>query len=297
MKIKGVYAASITPLKKDFSPDLDSLPGYLDFLARRGCHGALLLGTTGEGPSFSPEQRIKIFKAALEIRQDWPEFRLLAGTGTPSLDETEGLTKAVFNLGFDGAVLLPPYYFRASGEDGLFLWYKRVLERSVPIGGTVLAYHIPAVSGVALSLSLLSRLREAYPEKFLGLKDSSGDPELAVKLGNRFGDDFHVFTGNDRLFSLALENGASGCITATANLISPDLRILWDAVQAHKPRIDIQEQINSVRENLEVFPPFPPLIKFLLARFFNFPLWPVCPPLSPISKKIGDRVSTKLDLA
>lgn len=297
MKIKGVYAASITPLKKDFSPDLDSLPGYLDFLARRGCHGALLLGTTGEGPSFSPEQRIKIFKAALEIRQEWPEFRLLAGTGTPSLDETEGLTKSVFDLGFDGAVLLPPYYFRASGEDGLFSWYKRVLERSVPIGGTVLAYHIPAVSGVALSLSLLSRLREAYPRKFLGLKDSSGDPELAVKLGNRFGDDFHVFTGNDRLFSLALENGASGCITATANLISPDLRILWDAFQAHKPRIDIQEQINSVRENLEVFPPFPPLIKFLLARFFNFPLWPVCPPLSPISKKIGDRVSTKLDLA
>jgi len=297
MKIKGVYAASITPLKKDFSPDLDSLPGYLDFLARRGCHGALLLGTTGEGPSFSPEQRIKIFKAALEVRQEWPEFRLLAGTGTPSLDETEGLTKSVFDLGFDGAVLLPPYYFRASGEDGLFSWYKHVLDRSVPIGGTVLAYHIPSVSGVALSLSLLSRLREAYPEKFLGLKDSSGDPELAVKLGNRFGNDFHVFTGNDHLFSLALENGASGCITATANLISPDLRILWDAFQAHKPRIEIQDRINSVRETLEVFPPFSPLIKFLLARFFNFPLWPVCPPLSPISKEIGDRVSTKLDLA
>jgi dihydrodipicolinate synthase/N-acetylneuraminate lyase len=96
---------------------------------------------------------------------------------------------------------------------------------------------------------------------------------------------------------MALENGASGCITATANLISPDLRILWDAFQAHKPRIEIQDRINSVRETLEVFPPFSPLIKFLLARFFNFPLWPVCPPLSPISKEIGDRVSTKLDLA
>ena len=297
MKIKGVFAASITPLKTDFSPDLDSLPGYLDFLARRGCHGALLLGTTGEGPSFSPEQRIKIFKAALEVRQDWPEFQLLAGTGTPSLDETERLTKAVFDLGFDGAVLLPPYYFRTSGDDGLFAWYKTILDRSVPVGGVVLAYHIPAVSGVPLSLSLLSGLREAYPEKFLGLKDSSGDPELAVKLGNRFNNDFHIFTGNDRLFSLALENGASGCITATANLISPDLRILWDAFQAHKPTVEIQERINSVRETLEAYPPFPPLIKFLLARFYNFPLWPVCPPLSPIAKEIGDRVSTKLDLA
>ena len=297
MKINGVFAASITPLKNDFSPDLDALPGYLDFLASRGCHGALLLGTTGEGPSFSPEQRIDILKVALEVHQVWPEFQLLAGTGTPSLDETEGLTKAVFDLGFDGAVILPPYYFRASEEDGLFSWYKRVLERSVPTGGVVLAYHIPAVSGVPLSLNLLSGLREAYPEKFLGLKDSSGDPELAVKLGNRFGNDFHVFTGNDRLFSLALENGASGCITATANLISPDLRNLWDAFQAHKPSIEIQERINFVRETLEVFPPFPPLIKFLLTRFYNFPLWPVCPPLSPISKETQDRVSTKLDLA
>jgi 4-hydroxy-tetrahydrodipicolinate synthase len=297
MKINGVFAASITPLKSDFSPDLDSFPGYLDFLARRGCHGALLLGTTGEGPSFSPEQRIDILKVALEIRQDWPDFWLLAGTGTPSLDETVGLTKAVFDLGIDGVVLLPPYYFRTSGEDGLFSWYKQVLERSVPVGGVVLAYHIPAVSGVPLSLSLLSGLREAYPEKFLGLKDSSGDPELAVKLGNRFGNDFHVMTGNDRLFSLALENGASGCITATANLISPDLRNLWDGFRAHKPRVEIQERINSVRETLEAYPPFPPLIKFLLARFYNFPLWPVCPPLSPITKEIGDRVSTKLDLA
>ena len=297
MTINGVFAASITPLKKDFSPALDALPGYLDFLVRRGCHGALLLGTTGEGPSFSPQQRVDILKVALEVRQDWPDFQLLAGTGTPSLDETEGLTKVVFDLGFDGAVLLPPYYFRTSGEDGLFSWYKHVLERSVPTGGVVLAYHIPAVSGVPLSLNLLSELREAYPEKFLGIKDSSGDPELAVKLGNRFTNDFHVFTGNDRLFSLALENGASGCITATANLISPDLRNLWDAFQAHKPSNEIQERINSVRETLEVFPPFPPLIKFLLTRFYNFPLWPVCPPLSPLSKEIGDQVSTKLDLA
>ena len=297
MKIKGVFAASITPLKKDFSPDLDSLPGYLDFLAGRGCHGALLLGTTGEGPSFSPKQRIKIFKAALEVRQDWPEFRLLAGTGTPSLDETEELNKAVFDLGFDGVVLLPPYYFRASGEDGLFSWYKRILERSVPVGGAVFGYHIPAISGVALPLNLLSRLRETYPDKFIGLKDSSGDPELAVKLGNRFGNDFYVFTGNDRLFSLALENGASGCITATANLISPDLRNLWDAFQAHEPTVEIQNRINSVRETLDAFQPFPPLIKFLVAKFYNFPLWPVCPPLSPLTKEIEDRVSTLIDLA
>ena len=56
--LSGVYAASLTPLKADYSLDLDSVPVYLDFLAKRGCHGALLLGTTGEGPSFSPAERL-----------------------------------------------------------------------------------------------------------------------------------------------------------------------------------------------------------------------------------------------
>ena len=51
LPLYGVFAAALTPLKPDFSPHLDALPVLLDFLAQRGCHGALLLGTTGEGPS------------------------------------------------------------------------------------------------------------------------------------------------------------------------------------------------------------------------------------------------------
>lgn len=297
MNIAGVYAASITPLNKDFSPDLDSLPGYLDFLARRGCHGCLILGTTGEGPSFSPGQRLRIYKAALTIRQDWPDFRLLAGTGTPSLDESEMLTKAAFDFGFDGVVVLPPYYFRKSEQDGLLSWFKHIMDSSVPSGGTVLGYHIPAVSGVSLPLDLLSNLREAYPEKFMGIKDSSGNPELAVELGLRFGGDFYVFTGNDSLFNLALEHGASGCITAAANLLSPELRSLWDSFQSNESTLEFQEKITNIRTILELYPPFPPLIKFLLAQFYDFPLWAVCPPLTPLTKEIQDRVSRMIDLA
>ena len=55
--LAGIYAAALTPLKPDLSPDLESVPALLDFLAARGCHGALISGTTGEGPSFSPGER------------------------------------------------------------------------------------------------------------------------------------------------------------------------------------------------------------------------------------------------
>ena len=297
MKIQGIFAASITPLKPDFSPDLGAIPNYLNFLASRGCDGALLLGTTGEGPSFSPQQRLKIFQAAQEVRQEWPDFVLLAGTGTPSLDESARLTRGAFESGMDGVVLLPPFYFRGSEEQGLFSWYDNILTSSVPAGGTVLAYHIPAVSGVPLSIELISRLHDAAPDKFIGIKDSSGDKEFANQLGKRFGDDLRIFTGNDRLFTEALSNHAAGCITAIANVISPDLQAIWNAFQEHKPTDRIQKRVNNVRNICEQFSPFPPLIKYLLYQYFNFPHWPVCPPLVNLSKESENRVSTILDLA
>lgn len=295
--LKGIFAASITPLNQDYSPDLDAIPEYLDFLAGRGCHGALLLGTTGEGPSFSFEQRIEIFKAGIKIREGWPEFKLLAGTSTPSLDETVKLTRAAFDLGMDGTVVLPPYYFRNSGDAGLVSWFIKVIEQAVPQGGNFLAYHIPAVSGVGLSLDLLENLRESKPETFSGLKDSSGDMEFSKQLGEKFGDDLSVFTGNDRLLTYALNQHASGCITALANLISPDLRSLWDAFELNQPTELFQNRINEARESCEQFQPFPPLIKFLVNQYFDFPRWPVCPPLEDLSREISIRVSTMVNLA
>ncbi len=277
--LTGVFAAAVTPLLPDFSPDCSAIPSLLGFLARRGCHGALLLGTTGEGPSFSPEQRCDILRAALEVRRDFPEFRLLAGTGTPSLDETIRLTRTAFDLGMDAVLVLPPYYFRKSTPEGLFDWFSQVIEKAVPEGGRLLGYHIPGVSGVPLPVELLARLADEYPGRFAGLKDSSGDPEHARLLGRTFGKRLQVFNGNDRLFSLALEQGAAGCITAAANLVSPLLRQVWDAFQAGAPDAVAQSRLDAVRQAMDRYPPAPPLLKAALARLYGFPLWPACPPL------------------
>ncbi|MGW8144837.1 MAG: dihydrodipicolinate synthase family protein [Anaerolineales bacterium] len=295
--ISGVFAASITPLNQDFSPDLESLPPYLNHLAERGCHGALILGTTGEGPSFSPEQRVAIFKSALQVRQNWPEFRLLAGVGTPSLEETSKLTRRAFDIGMDGVVILPPFYFRNVGDEGLLSWFLEILRTSVPPGGITLIYHIPALTGISLSIDLISRLHDSAPNKFIGLKDSSGDKAFSAQLGDHFGDELCIFTGNDRLFTEALNNHAAGCITALANLISPDLNDLWTAKQTQAAADHIQMKISDFREICEQFQPFPPLIKFLVNKYFNFPRWPVCPPLVDLQKDSEFRVSAMLNLA
>lgn len=277
--LPGVYTAAITPLSTSGQFIADDLPSFLAFLAQRGSHGALILGTTGEGPSFSIAERREIYRAAICVHQDYPGFRLLAGTGTPSLEDTTGLTRYVFDLGYDGVVVLPPYFFRKATLEGLFQWYAQVIQNSVPAGGAFLGYHIPAVSGVPLPFELLLRLKDAFPEQFAGLKDSTGDPEHARQLGEAFQDELLVFTGNDLLISHALNNHASGCITALANLASPDARIVWESWHAGDRENKAQERLNYRRKVLDRYPPTPAILKAILRRKYGFPEWAVRLPL------------------
>ena len=286
--LAGIYAAALTPLKQDFSIDTEAVVQLLSFLAARDCHGALLFGTTGEGPSFSAKERAAALRVAHNVRQTYPEFRLLAGTGTPSLDETVDQTRMAFELGYDGVVVVPPYYFRKVSDDGLFKWFDLVIRRSVPKGGYLLGYHIPAQTGVSLSLDLLARLKDAHPGKFAGIKDSSADPEHAVALGGRFGPDLLVLTGNDGLFLHALEHHAGGAITALANLYSPILRQVWNIFIQGGDAIEAQQQLNIRRHVIDHYHPFPSILKSMLARLYAFERWPVRPPLLPVSAQIEE---------
>jgi 4-hydroxy-tetrahydrodipicolinate synthase len=293
--LHGVYAAALTPLNADLSIDPESMPRLLGFLAQRGCHGVLLLGTTGEGPSFAAHERISLFRAALAVREEYPNLRLLAGTGTPSLEETITLTRGAFDLGYDGVVVLPPYYFKKVPDEGLFAWFRLVIEQAVPAGGALFGYHFPSLSMVPFSPDLLARLKDAFPDRFAGIKDSSGDLSFAQSLGERFGSELVVLNGNDRLFSQALDAHASGCITAMANLHSPGLRRIWDARQRGERDEPAQAAIAETRLILESKPPFPPLLKALLHAQHNFPRWPVRPPLLPTSPQVLEDVLAALN--
>ena len=292
--LSGVYAAAVTPLKPDLSPDLEGVAPFLSFLASRGCHGVLIFGTTGEGPSFSPAEREAIWRAALQVREQAPNFRLLAGTGTPSLTETIDLTRLAFDLGYDGVVTLPPYYFRNATDDGLFHWFEHVIRKAVPRNGFLLGYHFPRVSGVGFSLDLLARLKDAFPIQFAGIKDSSHNEAFTRSLGQKFGEDLAVFSGTDSDFTFALQNQAIGCITAPANLISPGLREIYDIFAAGKETTTVQAKVGAQRHVLDNYQPFPPSLKALLARLHGQPRWPVRPPLVEISKAEEDKAMQEL---
>jgi 4-hydroxy-tetrahydrodipicolinate synthase len=287
--LAGVYAAAVTPLY-DSTLDLDSVPSLLTFLASRGCHGAVLFGTTGEGPSFSPGERETLMRCAREARETMPGFRLIAGTGTPSLSETIELTKLAFDLGFDGVLVVPPYYFRKATDNGLFLWFSELIQKAVTSDGFLLGYHFPNVAGIGFSLDLLARLKDNFPIQFAGIKDSSHDADLARRLGETFGADLAVLTGTDSYLQLAMQNKAAGCITAPANILSPDLRAVWDSINEGKDSTEAQARVKSQRDILAKYPPFPPTLKALLHRLYGLPRWSVRPPLESISSELEEQV-------
>jgi 4-hydroxy-tetrahydrodipicolinate synthase len=287
--LAGVYAAAVTPLR-DSSLDLEAVPALLTFLASRGCHGAVLFGTTGEGPSFSPAERETLMRRAREARESIPGFRLIAGTGTPSLSETIDLTKLAFDLGFDGALVVPPYYFRKATDNGLFLWFSELIQNAVPSDGFLLGYHFPNVAGIGFSIELLARLKDSFPSQFAGIKDSSHDADLARNLGERFGSELVVLTGTDSYLQLAMQNKAAGCITAPANILSPDLREVWEAMNEGNDSTEALARVKRQRDILDKYPPFPPTLKALLHRLHGFPRWSVRPPLESISEEMEERV-------
>jgi 4-hydroxy-tetrahydrodipicolinate synthase len=295
--LAGVYAAAVTPLHGD-TLDLDSVPALLSFLASRGCHGAILCGTTGEGPSFSPVEREALMRCARQARESLSalqSFRLIAGTGTPSLSETIELTKLAFDLGFEGVLVVPPYYFRNATDQGLFLWFSELIEKAVPSDGFLLGYHFPNVAGIGLSLDLLARLKDAFPVQFAGLKDSSHDAELARQLGARFGSDLAVFTGTDSYLPLAMQNQAAGCITAPANILSPDLREIWTAINEGRDFTEAQTRVRKQRDVLDTSPSFPPTLKALLHRLHGLPRWSVRPPLESLSAELEEQIVQEFD--
>lgn len=294
--LAGVYAAAVTPLHpSDSTLDTGSVPVILKFLADRGCHGAVLFGTTGEGPSFSPAERETLMRAAVACRGDLPGFRLIAGTGTPSLDESIQLTKLAFDLGYEAALLVPPYYFRKATDDGLFAWFSELIKKAVPSDKYILGYHFPGVAGIGFSLELLARLKNAFPVQFAGIKDSSHDADFARALGDKFGYDLAVFNGTDSYVQLAMQNKATGAITAPANILSPNLRKVYDGVNEGRDISALQEKINEQRHLLENYMPFPPTLKALMHRLYGLPRWAVKPPLVSVTAEMEEQVTREFE--
>jgi 4-hydroxy-tetrahydrodipicolinate synthase len=283
-EVTGVFCAAATPLKENGDPELQLFADHCRRLIDDGCHGIALLGTTGEANSFSKDERRSILESAVAAGIA-PE-RLMPGTGVAAIPETIALTKHALSLGVTRVVMLPPFYYKGVSDEALYATYSQILEKINDDRLKVILYHIPQVSGIALSIPLVKRLAASFPDTIVGIKDSAGDfanmQALIAEVPN-----FSVLAGADPLLLPLLKAGGAGCITATSNLVGDSLRFIFDHVSDPAKAAGVeaaQARINAYRALSNAYVQIP-TIKAMLALKRGEDAWfRTRAPLMPLSE-------------
>src|SRR3954462_14645169 len=208
-KLHGVIAAVATAVDASGEPDCARSTALARFLLANGCDGLNVLGTTGEATSFSLEQRKRLLSAYRAATL--PMDRLMVGTGAAALDDAIALTRHAAELGFAGALVLPPFYYKGVPDDGLFNCIEAIVAATAAKPIPIYLYHFPAQSGLPWHIALIKRLLETHPRRIVGLKDSSGDMSYARSAAT-IAPDFAVFPSTEAALLDARKGEFAGCI-------------------------------------------------------------------------------------
>jgi 4-hydroxy-tetrahydrodipicolinate synthase len=280
--LSGVIAAAATPVRDDLSIDLDHLVEHCRWLlGDGGCNGVNLLGTTGEATSFSVEQRIEAMRTI--ARAGLPLDRFMVGTGAAALADACALTAEAKTLGFAGALLLPPFYYKNLDAGGVVSYIEDLIDKVGPQGLKLYLYHLPANSGVPYTPEIVTRLRERHPQQVLGLKDSSGDLAYSAGLARDL-PGFAVFPSAEASLGRAAECGFAGCISATANIIGPYAQTAWSGSDEGAKKTALDNAV-AIRAIIARFPLIASVKAALALRTGRRDWTRVMPPLTALTEK------------
>src|SRR5215471_11307538 len=280
-KLKGVIAAIATAVDDKGEPDCARSTALARFLLANGCDGLNVLGTTGEATSFSLDQRRRVMNAYAE--SGLPLSRMMVGSGAAALADAIALTRHAAELGFAGALVLPPFYYKSVPDDGLVAVIDTLVKATAKKPIPIYLYHFPAMSGLPWHVALIRRLLDAYSSRIVGLKDSSGDMAYA-RSAAAIAKNFAVFPSTEACLVEARSGAFAGCISATANVNADFCALAWR--QGDLGALDAAVTIRKLFDGK----PLVSGVKALLAHIHgDAGLARVRPPLAPFSA--ADRAS------
>jgi 4-hydroxy-tetrahydrodipicolinate synthase len=292
-RLRGLITPVLTPFDADLAPDATRLIEHCKWLLTQ-CSGLALFGTTSEANSMAPEERVALLDAVIAAGCD--PSRMMPGTGCCSFMDTVRLTRHAVQHGCAGVLMLPPFYYKGVSDEGLYRYYSEVVERVGERRLRIYLYHIPPVTAVGITTTLVERLLKAYPGTIAGMKDSSGKWANTQAFLKAFtAEGFDVFTGNENFLLATMRHGGAGCISATANINAAAIRELcaeWDGAAAEAQQV----RLNLVREAVDQNFPMLAALKSVVAAFRNDPAWTrVRPPLVELSVEQATALAAELE--
>ena len=207
----GAHTALVTPMK-DGAVSYTDLGSLLDRQLASGISGVVPCGTTGESPTLSHGEHLKVISETID--QVEGRIPVIAGTGANSTEEAIHLTEEADKAGADGFLLVAPYYNKPS-QEGLMAHFGALAERTEK---PIVLYSIPSRCGIEISTSTVARLHEKYPH-VCALKEAGGRSAKVSETVCALSDDFVVLSGDDGLTLPFMACGAKGVISVASNLM------------------------------------------------------------------------------
>lgn len=288
--VRGLWCALLTPLDASGKVDYVRFGRHARSLLDRGVDGVAPFGTTGEGQSFSIAERLGGVDALLAA--GIPSSRMVAATGCAALPDTVQLSRHAVAAGCAACLVLPPFFWKAPADEGLFRWYAELIEAVADPRLRVILYHIPQVTAVPLSVDLVARLAEAFPGVVVGIKDSAGDWANSAALLERV-PQLGVMVGHEPHLPRLMRAGGAGTICGVANVYPSLVRALLS------PTVTTADE-DAIASFLEISfrQPLLPAFKAMLAAQTADPgWWPVRSPLVGLEAAERERLLAALRAA
>ncbi|MGI6164168.1 MAG: 4-hydroxy-tetrahydrodipicolinate synthase [Bacillota bacterium] len=216
----GVIVALVTPFDQSLGVDYGAAISLSKKLVAEGAEGILISGTTGESPTLTISEKIRLVS---EVRDALPESAMVwAGSSSYNTGDSVELTRLMEKAGANGILAVTPYYNKPS-QEGLYLHYRAISEStSLP----VMLYNVPPRTSVNLLPDTVLRLAELKNIK--AIKEASGNLDQVSAILAGCPEDFYVYSGDDSLTLPILSLGGSGIVSVAAHLVARDLRNMVD---------------------------------------------------------------------
>ncbi|MEX0766659.1 MAG: 4-hydroxy-tetrahydrodipicolinate synthase [bacterium] len=210
-----VLTAMATPFDESGGVDYGQATVLAKHLIANGSDGIVVAGTTGESPTLSDEEKIRLFRTVKEAVGG--RAAVVAGSGTNDTKHSIHLTKEAQRAGADGILLVNPYYNRPS-QDGLYAHFRTVAEStSLPC----MLYNIPSRTGVNCLPETIGKLSEI--PNITAVKEASGNLDQASEIRRRTKAVFRIYSGDDSLTLPILSVGGSGVVSVAAHLVGREI--------------------------------------------------------------------------
>ncbi len=288
-----LFVPAITPFKSDLSVDAERFIANSKTLLADGADGLAPFGTTSEANSMSVAERIDLLDALIE--SGVAAQSLIPGTGCAALPDSIELTRHAVSRNCAGTLTLPPFYYKGVPEEGLVDSYAAIIDGVADRRLKIYLYHIPQMTGVPITLTLIEALMKKFPGVFVGLKDSSGNWENTHSVIKAF-PELEVYSASEALVPQNVAAGGAGCISASANVNARNIKALMKALGTERES-EIATGVSEVRKIFEGLPLIPAIKAATALRHKDDGYAVVRPPFVRLAETHRPAIERAADLA